>query len=167
MTLKSNKVFLFFCLPFSSDRKKVFFSGGPGCGDDIDQRGSNRMSGFITDNLFQQYRDLIYAQSGIHFSHSNRSILESRLRERLKFLEIEKPEKYLHKLQTDGPPWLPMVVALIAPPCGSVQPAIWTLVSTVCEGAAARGSPWVAMLRELLPPGLFQTPGVAVLTQPE
>lgn len=59
------------------------------------------MSAFLNDGLFQKYRDMIYAQSGIHFSESNRSILESRLRERLKLAQLDRLEDYLALLQKD------------------------------------------------------------------
>jgi len=39
---------------------------------------------FFTDADFEQYRNLIYKESGIHFTATNRSILESRLKERLR-----------------------------------------------------------------------------------
>ena len=42
------------------------------------------MSGFLTDIQFEKYKKLIYDESGITFSSSNRSILESRLRERVR-----------------------------------------------------------------------------------
>lgn len=42
------------------------------------------MSDFLPDDEFERYRKLIYDESGIHFSATNRSILESRLRERLR-----------------------------------------------------------------------------------
>jgi chemotaxis protein methyltransferase CheR len=38
----------------------------------------------FTDADFEMYRNLIYNESGIHFTSTNRSILESRLRERLR-----------------------------------------------------------------------------------
>jgi chemotaxis protein methyltransferase CheR len=38
----------------------------------------------LNDADFEMFRNLIYKESGIHFSGSNRTILESRLRERLK-----------------------------------------------------------------------------------
>ena len=50
---------------------------------------------FLSDQEFEQYRDLIYNESGIHFSGSNRSILESRLKERLRTTKIETPALYL------------------------------------------------------------------------
>jgi len=42
------------------------------------------MGNFLNDEYFEKFRKLIYDESGIHFSNSNRSILESRLKERLK-----------------------------------------------------------------------------------
>ena len=42
------------------------------------------MSEFLSDDAFEKFRDLIYNESGIHFSSSNRTILESRLKERLR-----------------------------------------------------------------------------------
>jgi chemotaxis protein methyltransferase CheR len=39
---------------------------------------------FLTDADFEQYRSLIYSESGITFTPTNRSILESRLKERLR-----------------------------------------------------------------------------------
>ncbi|MDR3337883.1 MAG: protein-glutamate O-methyltransferase CheR [Treponema sp.] len=39
---------------------------------------------FFSDADFEQYRKLIYNESGIHFTATNRSILESRLKERLR-----------------------------------------------------------------------------------
>jgi chemotaxis protein methyltransferase CheR len=39
---------------------------------------------FLTNTDFELYRALIYNESGIHFSPSNRAILESRLKERMR-----------------------------------------------------------------------------------
>jgi chemotaxis protein methyltransferase CheR len=39
---------------------------------------------FLTDADFEQFRSLIYKESGIHFTSTNRSILESRLKEQLR-----------------------------------------------------------------------------------
>ncbi|MDR3334508.1 MAG: protein-glutamate O-methyltransferase CheR [Treponema sp.] len=44
---------------------------------------------FFTDADFEQYRKLIYNESGIHFTPTNRSILESRLKERLRDKDID------------------------------------------------------------------------------
>jgi chemotaxis protein methyltransferase CheR len=52
------------------------------------------MSDFLNDSDFQKIRDLIYNESGIHFSDSNRTILESRLKERLKQLELDSVQRY-------------------------------------------------------------------------
>ena len=60
--------------------------------------GALNMSDFLKDSVFQSYRDYIYAESGIHFSESNRSILESRLKERLRKKETEAPDAYLSLL---------------------------------------------------------------------
>ena len=59
------------------------------------------MSDFLSDSVFQTIRDYIYSESGIHFSESNRSILESRLKERLRNLDIETPADYLGLLKRD------------------------------------------------------------------
>ena len=52
------------------------------------------MSDFLNDSDFQKIRDLIYNESGIHFSDSNRTILESRLKERLKLLDLSSISEY-------------------------------------------------------------------------
>lgn len=44
---------------------------------------------FLSDIDFSKFRDLIYNHSGIHFSESNRTILESRLKERLRVAELD------------------------------------------------------------------------------
>ncbi|RKX97293.1 MAG: protein-glutamate O-methyltransferase CheR, partial [Spirochaetes bacterium] len=59
------------------------------------------MSDFLHDSVFQNIRDYIYSESGIHFSESNRSILESRLKERLRTLDTESPATYLGILKKD------------------------------------------------------------------
>ncbi|KGE71882.1 CheR family methyltransferase [Spirochaeta lutea] len=56
------------------------------------------MAGFLTDSEFDQYKKLIYDASGITFSASNRSILESRLRERLKSANLDSPAEYYRLL---------------------------------------------------------------------
>ena len=38
----------------------------------------------LTDIEFGKFKDLIYKASGIHFTESNRTILESRIREKLR-----------------------------------------------------------------------------------
>lgn len=59
------------------------------------------MSDFLNDAVFQNIRNYIYSESGIHFSESNRSILESRLKERLRTLDTEIPATYLNLLKKD------------------------------------------------------------------
>jgi len=52
------------------------------------------MSEFLTDQNFEKFRSLIYDASGITFSTSNRPILESRLRERLRLSKLEEVGVY-------------------------------------------------------------------------
>jgi chemotaxis protein methyltransferase CheR len=52
------------------------------------------MAGFLTDAEFELFSRLIYEGSGIHFSASNRPILESRLRERLKSSKLAAIKEY-------------------------------------------------------------------------
>ena len=55
----------------------------------------------ITDADFEQYRNLIYKESGIHFTSTNRSILESRLKERLREKGIASVKDYYAKISGD------------------------------------------------------------------
>lgn len=59
------------------------------------------MDRFLTEQEFKQFRDLIYNESGIHFSESNRSILESRLKERLRKTKNETVGEYHRALMKD------------------------------------------------------------------
>ncbi|MBN2441609.1 MAG: protein-glutamate O-methyltransferase CheR [Spirochaetales bacterium] len=52
------------------------------------------MKYYLSDTEFNLFSTLIYDQSGIHFSHVNRSILESRLKDRLRVLKIDKVTDY-------------------------------------------------------------------------
>ena len=52
------------------------------------------MSDFLGDADFERFRSLIYDESGIHFSETNRTILESRLKERLRAANIETVGEY-------------------------------------------------------------------------
>ena len=52
------------------------------------------MENFLNDIDFSKFRDLIYDASGIHFSESNRVILESRLKEKLRKSELATPSEY-------------------------------------------------------------------------
>jgi len=56
---------------------------------------------FLDDANFEQYRQLIYAESGITFTPTNRSILESRLKERLRERSGDSVKSYLDKIKTD------------------------------------------------------------------
>ncbi|MDR2500894.1 MAG: protein-glutamate O-methyltransferase CheR [Treponema sp.] len=51
---------------------------------------------FLSDAEFEQYRGLIYNESGIHFTGTNRSILESRLREQLREKRIDTTRSYFN-----------------------------------------------------------------------
>ncbi|MBR2316639.1 MAG: protein-glutamate O-methyltransferase CheR, partial [Spirochaetales bacterium] len=55
----------------------------------------------LTDTQFKKFRDLIYKESGMHFSDINRPILESRLKARLKKAELEDIEEYYRIISTD------------------------------------------------------------------
>ncbi|MDR2803863.1 MAG: protein-glutamate O-methyltransferase CheR [Treponema sp.] len=50
---------------------------------------------FLSDSEFEAYRKLIYAESGIHFTQTNRSILEGRLKERLRQNGAHTAKEYL------------------------------------------------------------------------
>lgn len=56
------------------------------------------MSDFLTDAEFEQFRKLIYEESGIHFSATNRSILESRIKEQLRANNLEHVQDYFIKV---------------------------------------------------------------------
>ncbi|MDR0376755.1 MAG: protein-glutamate O-methyltransferase CheR [Spirochaetaceae bacterium] len=49
---------------------------------------------FLADADFELYRTLIYNESGIHFTATNRSILESRLKERLREKKLDSVKTY-------------------------------------------------------------------------
>ena len=59
------------------------------------------MADFLSDADFDQYRKLIYDESGITFSSTNRAILESRLRERLREKQITHVSEYYALLLKD------------------------------------------------------------------
>jgi chemotaxis protein methyltransferase CheR len=56
---------------------------------------------FLNDADFEQYRALIYKESGITFTPTNRSILESRLRERLRNREKSSIKTYFDTISRD------------------------------------------------------------------
>jgi chemotaxis protein methyltransferase CheR len=60
------------------------------------------MANFLSDADFERFRSIIYEESGIHFSASNRSILESRLRERLRRAKLDDIGQYYELITSDG-----------------------------------------------------------------
>jgi chemotaxis protein methyltransferase CheR len=52
------------------------------------------MDRYLSEAQFKKFRDRIYDESGIHFSSSNRTILESRLKERLRKSELASIDDY-------------------------------------------------------------------------
>jgi chemotaxis protein methyltransferase CheR len=53
---------------------------------------------FFTDADFDLYRNLIYKESGITFTPTNRSILESRLKEKLREKGVDSPKTYYNTI---------------------------------------------------------------------
>ena len=56
---------------------------------------------FFSDADFEQYRAMIYKESGIHFTATNRSILESRLKERLREKGVNSVRDYFLTISKD------------------------------------------------------------------
>ncbi|MDR0495113.1 MAG: protein-glutamate O-methyltransferase CheR [Treponema sp.] len=56
---------------------------------------------FFSDADFEQYRSFIYAKSGITFTSANRSILESRLKERLRERNVNSVKTYFSTISTN------------------------------------------------------------------
>jgi len=56
---------------------------------------------FLNDANFELYRDLIYTESGITFTPTNRSILESRLKERLREKGVMDVRAYIDQIRAD------------------------------------------------------------------
>jgi chemotaxis protein methyltransferase CheR len=56
---------------------------------------------FFSDQDFETYRNFIYKESGIHFTATNRSILESRLKEKLREKGIASVKEYFAKITSD------------------------------------------------------------------
>ncbi|MDR2542978.1 MAG: protein-glutamate O-methyltransferase CheR [Treponema sp.] len=56
---------------------------------------------FLNDANYELYRELIYAESGITFTPTNRSILESRLKERLREKGVDSVRTYFDQIKTD------------------------------------------------------------------
>jgi chemotaxis protein methyltransferase CheR len=59
------------------------------------------MKYFLSDSEFNLFSSLIYDQSGIHFSNINRSILESRLKERLRVVNLKNINEYYNFILKD------------------------------------------------------------------
>jgi chemotaxis protein methyltransferase CheR len=57
------------------------------------------MNQFLSDEYFEKFSNLIYEESGIHFSESNRSILESRLKERVRRAELSDVGSYFSQIK--------------------------------------------------------------------
>lgn len=55
----------------------------------------------LNENEFKLFRDLIYKESWINFTPTNKPILEIKLKERLKKLKIEKVQDYYNLLLND------------------------------------------------------------------
>lgn len=60
------------------------------------------MESFLNDGEFEQFRTIIYNESGIHFSASNRSILESRLKERLRKAGLDSISTYYQLIKKNN-----------------------------------------------------------------
>ena len=52
------------------------------------------MQEILNDEDYEKFRKLIYEQSGITFSTTNRSILDSRIKEMLRVKQIQTPGEY-------------------------------------------------------------------------
>ena len=59
------------------------------------------MADLLTDSEFEKFRKLIYDQSGITFSDTNRSVLDSRIKERLREEKIATVEEYYNLVLSD------------------------------------------------------------------
>lgn len=59
------------------------------------------MAEFLTDKDFDLFRKVIYNESGITFSSTNRSILDSRLKERLREKKLDSLTEYYNLIVSD------------------------------------------------------------------
>lgn len=59
------------------------------------------MADLLTDSQFEEFRKLIYDSSGITFSETNRSILDSRLKERLREKGLTDLQEYYKLVTSD------------------------------------------------------------------
>ena len=60
------------------------------------------MSEYLSDTTFNLYKTLIYNESGITFSNTNRAILESRIKDRLRKSQDLTPESFYKFISTDS-----------------------------------------------------------------
>ena len=60
------------------------------------------MADLLSDEEFDLFRNVIYKECGISFSDTNRSILDSRLHERLRDTGIPTVKDYYNKIISDG-----------------------------------------------------------------
>ena len=59
------------------------------------------MAELLTDNEFELFSKKIYDESGITFSETNRSILDSRIKERLREKQFDTVDKYYRLICND------------------------------------------------------------------
>jgi chemotaxis protein methyltransferase CheR len=59
------------------------------------------MTDFLSNTDFELFRKLIYDESGIHFSATNRSILESRIKEQLREKNLSRVKDYYDIISRD------------------------------------------------------------------
>lgn len=59
------------------------------------------MADLLNDAQFDAYRKLIYNESGITFSDTNRSILDSRIKEKLREKQMNNPDDYYNLVKSD------------------------------------------------------------------
>ena len=59
------------------------------------------MTDLLTDVEFDMFRKVIYAESGITFSDTNRSILDSRLKDRLREKKMDLVQDYYKLVTSD------------------------------------------------------------------
>ena len=59
------------------------------------------MSQILNEEYFERFRAIIYNESGLHFSESNRAILESRLKERIRLSDFNTIAEYFVLVEND------------------------------------------------------------------
>ncbi|AEJ62490.1 MCP methyltransferase, CheR-type [Spirochaeta thermophila DSM 6578] len=55
---------------------------------------------FLSEDLFEKFRTLVYEASGISFTETNRAVLESRVKDRLRTRGISTPEEYYREVSS-------------------------------------------------------------------